>query len=181
MTLWLYRLETPENSDISYKIFNRIFKLLLILFCFMTLNFDGRYLYEVYNSKSGDISKEIKAKELFHKNDKIYALDFISQTSTGILPYFSNLEIYDIRGNKKYTEEEYKSFDKNFSKFKLIDNFAQSLDEKRINKGITDRKMFPFYEGENYVIALKPLYENKELNFRIYEIRKYGKKYGKKD
>ena len=72
------------------------------------------------------------------------------------MPYLKDIKIYNVFGDEKYSKEEYKHYMKKEKRTFLIDEFATSLDENKINLGISDRKMFPYYMGENYYILLKP-------------------------
>ncbi|MDO5437627.1 MAG: methylenetetrahydrofolate--tRNA-(uracil(54)-C(5))-methyltransferase (FADH(2)-oxidizing) TrmFO [bacterium] len=77
--------------------------------------------------------------------------------------------------NCPMTKEEYENLNNHFSKTKTVDMLAKSLDDKKRNTGITNRHMFPFYEGEKYNVLLTPIYQNADLNFIIYDIKRVEK------
>ena len=171
--IWLYR--TNENSkNIFQKPFQVLFLSLISLFTITTIFFDTVFNSEVYHSRTKEIYEIIKKEKLF-EGKKIYALDNFSQTSTGIMPYLKDIKIYNVFGDEKYSKEEYKHYMKKEKRTFLIDEFATSLDENKINLGISDRKMFPYYMGENYYILLKPFFKSEDPNFIIYSIDKMKK------
>ena len=169
-SIWLLRLEKEQKSIFS-KIFNILFLTLLLSFCLTTLFFHSAFNSEVYNSKTREISEIINQKKIFEGNKKIYALDAFFEASTGIIPYYDNIEIYNAWGNKKYTLDEYKHYTESGKREDLIDSLCASLDKNKLNIGITGRKMYPFYNGFKYYLTLKPLYQNNDPRFTIYEIR----------
>ena len=169
--VWLYK--TDKNSEnIFQKPFQVLFLALISLFTITTMFFDTLFLSEVYHSRTKEIYEIIKKEGLFEGNKKIYALDNFSQTSTGIMPYLKETKIYNVFGDEKYSKEEYKHYMKKEKRTFLIDEFAASLNENKINLGISDRKMFPVYFGKKYRLILKPYYKNENPNFIIYELEK---------
>ena len=170
-SIWLFRIENNDENKFK-KPFNFLFYFIVSSFCITTLFFPAAFNYEVYNSKTKTISKIIKEKELFKKDDKIYALDLFSQTSTGILPYFNDIQFYNIFGNKKYGFEEYQNYVTPKTQKEKIESLINSLDKNKNNIGISDRKLYPFYEGKDGFIILSPLYVNQNPYFIIYKIYK---------
>ena len=170
-SIWLFRIENNDENKFK-KPFNFLFYFIALSFCITTLFFPAAFNYEVYNSKTKTISKIIKEKELFKKDDKIYALDLFSQTSTGILPYFNDIQFYNIFGNKKYGFEEYQNYVTPKTQKEKIESLINSLDKNKNNIGISDRKLYPFYEGKDGFIILSPLYVNQNPYFIIYKIYK---------
>ena len=166
--IWLYG-EEENRENIFQKPFRILFLTLISLFTITSIFFDTVFNSEVYHSKTKEIYEIIKKEKLF-KGKKIYALDNFSQTSTGIMPYLKETKIYNVYGDEKYSKEEYKHYIKKEKRTFLIDEFANSLDKNKMNLGISDRKMFPYYKGENCYIILKPIYENKSPNFTVYLI-----------
>ena len=170
-SIWLFRIENNDENKFK-KPFNFLFYFIALSFCITTLFFPAAFNSEVYNSKTKTISKIIKEKELFKKDDKIYALDLFSQTSTGILPYFNDIQFYNIFGNKKYGFEEYQNYVTPKTQKEKIESLINSLDKNKNNIGISDRKLYPFYEGKDGFIILSPLYVNQNPYFIIYKIYK---------
>lgn len=169
--VWLYKMD-KNSENIFQKPFQVLFLTLISLFTITTMFFDTLFLSEVYHSRTKEIYEIIKKEGLFEGNKKIYALDNFSQTSTGIMPYLKETKIYNVFGDEKYSKEEYKHYMKKEKRTFLIDEFAASLDENKINLGISDRKMFPVYFGKKYRLILKPYYKNENPNFIIYELEK---------
>ena len=177
-SIWLFRIENKKEFPLV-KYFNFIFLLLLIVYFLKTIFFEAKNYTYVYNSNANLVADKIKEKNLINKNSKVYTIGDFAEIATTINPYFKNLEIYNYDGQKRFTLKGYKTNMKPFINTKEnVDKFADTLDKNKKNLAVLNANIKTILpsKGIKYNIEYKKIYEDKNLEFLVYEIKKHKNK-----
>ena len=177
-SIWFFRIENKKEFPLV-KYFNFIFLLLLIVYFLKTIFFEAKNYTYVYNSNANLVADKIKEKKLINKNSKVYTIGDFAEIATTINPYFKNLEIYNYDGQKRFTPKGYKTNMKPFINTKEnVDKFADTLDKNKKNLAVLNANIKTILpsKGIKYNIEYKKIYEDKNLEFLVYEIKKHKNK-----